>query len=46
MLNKQNLIFFFYTIGEQEDRTGPAWKGRGRFVPVVAGRRWEKGVGG
>jgi hypothetical protein len=38
-------IFFFYRIGEQEGRTGPAW-GRGWLVSMGGSRMWEKGVGG
>jgi hypothetical protein len=46
-LKQAKMSFFFssYEIGEQEGRTGPAWKGGG-LLPVGVGRMWGKGVEG
>jgi hypothetical protein len=38
------LLLFFFKIGEQEGRTGPAWSVR-VLVPVGEGRRWRNGEG-
>jgi hypothetical protein len=39
ILNKQNVIFFFYKIGEQEGRTS---SGGGGLVPMAGGRSGER----
>jgi hypothetical protein len=43
ILNKNVIFFFFYKIGEQEGRIGPAW---GWSWYQWEGRRQGNGVGG
>jgi hypothetical protein len=44
IFKKQKCHFsFFYKIGEQDGKTGPAWAGG---VPMGGGRRWGKDMEG